>query len=262
MGIWGIFGFALGASGLLFFAPLALRIRRLMPLGFTSGDFIRLRYGRRSWVLFLIISAAYFLAWLVTQGMGAGLVLQAVSGLDYRLGMIFIITMCTIYVLFGGMRAIIGTDFIQALLILLLVIPLAIVAFARTGITNIYEQIAVISPRHLQLWPVSCSAPSQPLSSSLSPAWVFLRPSTLCSARPPIWLRATSTRSRFGPMQPTPRCVAHRAHPGSSAGWAVVGRFPIPIIGKIPTCCEFDLVRPCRRDRVDTAQEPVVIGVG
>jgi Na+/proline symporter len=151
VGIWGIFGFALGASGLLFFAPLAMRIRNLMPLGFTSGDFIRLRYGRRTWVLFLFISAAYFLAWLVTQGMGAGLVLQAVSGLDYRLGMTFIVTLCTIYVLFGGMRAIVGTDFIQALLILLLVIPLAVVAFARTGITNIYDQIAATSPRHLDL---------------------------------------------------------------------------------------------------------------
>ncbi|HDP88468.1 MAG TPA: urea transporter, partial [Thioalkalivibrio sp.] len=45
MGVWGMFGYSLGSVGLILFAPLARRIKQLMPNGFTSGDFIRLRYG-------------------------------------------------------------------------------------------------------------------------------------------------------------------------------------------------------------------------
>lgn len=64
VGIWGMFGFALGSFGLLFFAPLSKRIRTLMPRGFTSGDFVRLRYDRKTWALFLVISTVYFIGWL------------------------------------------------------------------------------------------------------------------------------------------------------------------------------------------------------
>ena len=43
LGIWGMVAYSTAAFGLFLFAPLAKRIKRLMPKGFTSGDFIRLR---------------------------------------------------------------------------------------------------------------------------------------------------------------------------------------------------------------------------
>ena len=43
MGVWGMLGYSLGSIGLFLFAPMSARIRRLMPSGYTSGDFIRLR---------------------------------------------------------------------------------------------------------------------------------------------------------------------------------------------------------------------------
>src|SRR5690606_13108686 len=49
LGIWGMVGYSLGAVGLLLFAPLAVRIRRVLPQGFTSGDFIRVRHGHVAW---------------------------------------------------------------------------------------------------------------------------------------------------------------------------------------------------------------------
>ena len=42
-GLWGMFSYALTGLGLILFAPLALRIKQLMPAGRTSGDFFRLR---------------------------------------------------------------------------------------------------------------------------------------------------------------------------------------------------------------------------
>ncbi len=81
-GLWGMFSL---------FAPLALRIKQLMPKGRTSGDFIRLRYGRITWVIFMVITAIYTLGFLMTQAMGAGILLEALSGFDYRLGMVVVI---------------------------------------------------------------------------------------------------------------------------------------------------------------------------
>ena len=68
LGVWGMIGYSLGAIGLLLFAPLAGRIKALLPHGFTSGDFIRERYGVMAWRIFLIISMCYAMGWLISLG--------------------------------------------------------------------------------------------------------------------------------------------------------------------------------------------------
>jgi len=46
-----MFGYTLTGLGLLFFpTPLAIRISLLMRIARTSGDLIRLRYGRSVWL--------------------------------------------------------------------------------------------------------------------------------------------------------------------------------------------------------------------
>ena len=70
----------------------------------------------------MVITAIYTLGFLITQARGAGILLEALSGFDYRLGMVVVIGVSTIYTLFGGMRAVVGTDFIQSLLIMVLLL--------------------------------------------------------------------------------------------------------------------------------------------
>ena len=139
MGVWGMLGYSLGAVGLLMFAPLAGRIRRLMPGGYTSGDFIRLRYGYFAWRIFLVISLCYSLGWLVSMGMAGGVLINALTGIPYHYGMSVILIICVGYTLLGGFRAVIGTDFIQALLILTGLIIIAILALQRLGIEEIHS---------------------------------------------------------------------------------------------------------------------------
>jgi hypothetical protein len=125
-GYLGNAGYSLGAVGLFMFAPLAARIRRLMPTGYTSGDFIRLRYGNFAWRVFLVISLFYSLGWLVSMGMAGGILIHALTGIPYHYGMTVILSICVGYTLLGGFRAVIGTDFIQALLILTGVVIIAV----------------------------------------------------------------------------------------------------------------------------------------
>jgi Na+/proline symporter len=149
LGIWGMIGYALAGLGLLFFAPLAIRIKRLLPSGHTSGDFMRLRYGRASWYLFLVITFAYTIGFLITQGMGAGLLLEALSGIDYRVGMVTVIMVSTIYTLFGGMRAVVGTDFIQSMIIMAILVVVAVLAYARYGTADVYISLTEVAPDRL-----------------------------------------------------------------------------------------------------------------
>jgi Na+/proline symporter len=151
LGLWGMFGYALAGLGLLLFAPLAIRIKRVMPQARTSGDFVRLRYGRLVWAVFLLITLVYTGGFLITQGMGAGLLLQSLSGFDYRVGMLVVIGVSTVYTLFGGMRAVVGTDFIQSMLIMVLLAVVAVLGYGRFGTEQIYTNLIDDHPGHLNL---------------------------------------------------------------------------------------------------------------
>ncbi len=150
-GLWGMFSYALAGLGLILFAPLALRIKQLMPAGRTSGDFFRLRYGRAAWVVFMVITAIYTLGFLMTQAMGAGILLEALSGFDYRLGMVVVIGVSTIYTLYGGMRAVVGTDFIQSLLIMVLLVVVAVLAFRQFPAPEVHRELVASHPGRLNL---------------------------------------------------------------------------------------------------------------
>lgn len=150
-GIWGMVGYSFAALGLILFAPLAARIKRLMPHGYTSGDFIRLRYGRTAWWVFMVISVVYACGWLVSLGMAGGILLEALSGLDYHIGMTAILVICVGYTLFGGLRAVIATDFIQALIIIIGVVGIAWFLIDTVSLESIHTELSENHPRLLDL---------------------------------------------------------------------------------------------------------------
>ncbi len=150
-GIWGMVGYSFAALGLILFAPLAARIKRLMPNGYTSGDFIRLRYGQAAWWAFIVISVVYAFGWLVSLGMAGGILLEALSGLDYHIGMTAILIICVGYTLFGGLRAVIATDFIQALIIIVGVVLIAWFLIDTVSLESIHNEVQSNHPQLLDL---------------------------------------------------------------------------------------------------------------
>lgn len=151
LGIWGMVGYSLGSVGLMMFAPMARRIRSMLPEGFTSGDFIRLRYGNITWRIFLVISLIYAFGWLISLGMAGGVLIHALTGIPYQFGMTVILTICVLYTLLGGLRAVIGTDFIQTLLILSGVVIIAWLAIDKIGFQAIHDGLQEERPELLNL---------------------------------------------------------------------------------------------------------------
>ena len=117
-----------------------------MPHGCTSGDFVRCRYGKAVWVVFLLISAWYFVGFLMTQAMAGGILLQSLSGLEYHIGMVLIMVVCTIYTLKGGLKAILSTDFIMAMLILVMLLVTAVLAFFKFSPAQVYDGVMASKP--------------------------------------------------------------------------------------------------------------------
>jgi Na+/proline symporter len=122
-----------------------------MPGGFTSGDFIRLRYGPTAWRVFLVISLVYSIGWLISLGMAGGLLIQALSGIPYWIGMTVILGICVMYTLLGGLRAVIGTDFVQTLVIIVGIVILGVLTVQHIGFEDMHASLSEERPELLNL---------------------------------------------------------------------------------------------------------------
>lgn len=148
-GFWGMLGYAGAGLSLILFGPLAVRIKDVMPDGVTSGDFMRSRYGENIWGYYMFLTNVYFLSFLVTQAMGGGIVLELIFGIPFQWGMLSVVVVSVTYTLMGGMRSVIGTDFIQTILIfaaLIIVVPLTI---TEIGLANVYGGVLQDMPSRL-----------------------------------------------------------------------------------------------------------------
>ena len=151
LGIWGMIAYSTAAIGLFMFAPLAERIRAVMPHGYTSAEFVRLRYGKLANQLFLLISLFYAFTWLISMAIAGGLLLQSLSGIPYVWGMSAILGVCTLYTIVGGLKAVIGTDFIQSAIILIGVVVVAVAALVEVSIDEVYSLIEQRRPALLDM---------------------------------------------------------------------------------------------------------------
>lgn len=152
LGVWGMIAYATASFGLVLFAPMAKRIRKLMPSGYTSGDFIRLRYGKPAWMVFLLISFFYSLTWLISMGMAGGILLYTLAGIPYEVGMTVILAVCVAYTLIGGLYAVIGTDYIQSLVILAGIVVVAMAVLTRIDFSMVYAGLQEQRPALLALF--------------------------------------------------------------------------------------------------------------
>ncbi len=151
LGVWGMVAYSTASFGLLLFAFLSVRIRRILPKGVTAGDFFRLRYGRAGWSLFLVITMLYSLSWLVSMAIAGGDLMKALADIPYHQGMTLILVVCVLYTLFGGLYAVIGTDFIQSLVILIGIVFIGGLAATQLDFDEAYTHLVTYQPSLVQV---------------------------------------------------------------------------------------------------------------
>ncbi len=159
LGVWGMLAYCTASIGLFMFAPLAARIRTLMPEGYTSAEFISRRYGQWAWGIFLTLSMFYAVTWMISMAMAGGLLIEALTGIPYWIGMTVVVVVCTTYTLFGGLFAVIGTDFIQSVLVLLGLVAVLVAIFTQVSIPEIHAELLAERPALLDvLFPAALMA--------------------------------------------------------------------------------------------------------
>lgn len=114
------------------FAPLALRLRRLLPNGYTMPEFILKRYGgsRYAHIAFLLVFFGYQIGALVINALAGGTLLAVLTGVNFYFCVVAMSLTALVYSLISGMEASVITDVIQMLMILLigfLLVPLVLV---------------------------------------------------------------------------------------------------------------------------------------
>lgn len=148
-GLPGIFWFTVPNILCFFvFAAIAVRLRKLMPDGYTLPEFIWKRFGGSSPVhlAFLVIAFGYQLGAIIINAVAGGTLLYLASGIDIQIaigGMVFV---ALAYSLLGGLKASVFTDVVQMLMILFfgfILVPWAI--FASGGLDTITNGLAGIT---------------------------------------------------------------------------------------------------------------------
>lgn len=151
-GILGVLGYAVGGGvAVMAFAPLAARLKKILPTGRTVGDFFRLRYDGKNYWLFLVALLVWDLGWLLTQGMAAGIILETIFGIPFAFGVIITVGIVLTYVSVGGMISVLSTDFLQSMLIMLLVFIFPALIYWQANPRTVYDGMASLAPETLRL---------------------------------------------------------------------------------------------------------------
>lgn len=162
LGYLGAIGYAMGGLGLVFFAPMAKRLRRMMPEGTTVTDFFLERYDRKNYYLFLIFFFTLVFMNSAQLPIAAGTLLEVIFDIPYHIGMLIATVPVVIYILAGGLRSSLSTDYLQTLglmVLLLVFIPLVLFTVSPSQITTGMEAsdpatLSMTAPEGL-LWTIS-----------------------------------------------------------------------------------------------------------
>lgn len=146
LGVLGMLAYATASFGLFAFAPMSGRIRALMPQGFTAVEFVRRRYGAAGYFPFLLISIFYAVTWLISMAMAGGKLLEVLSDIPYGTGMSVVLVVCMLYTLFGGLFAVIGTDFIQSVIIAIGLVVVAVTILMHVNVGGVYDEVTTERP--------------------------------------------------------------------------------------------------------------------
>jgi Na+/proline symporter len=155
-GLPGIFWFT--APNILcffLFAPLGVRLRRLLPQGYTLPEFIYRRFGgdKKTHLAFLCVFFGYQLGAMIINTLAGGTLMHALSGLDIRTAILCTVIPVLAYSLISGMVASILTDVIQMSMILVIgfvIVPLAV--FKAGGWSSVTAGVGGVTGEYTNLF--------------------------------------------------------------------------------------------------------------
>lgn len=118
---------------------------------FTMPEFLEKRFDARSrWVLSIFSIAAYVLTKISVTIYAGGIVVSALLGIDFWTGALGTVILTGLYTVLGGMRAVVYTETLQAII---LVIGAAALTFIGLDEVGGWASMAdTVGPEYLDMW--------------------------------------------------------------------------------------------------------------
>lgn len=118
---------------------------------FTMPEFLEKRFDARSrWVLSVFSIIAYVLTKISVTIYAGGVVVSALLGIDFWTGAIAVVILTGLYTVLGGMKAVVYTETLQAIILILGAGALTFIGLDAVGGWESMKE--TVSPQYLDMW--------------------------------------------------------------------------------------------------------------
>ncbi len=118
---------------------------------FTMPEFLEKRFGSRArWFLSLFSLAAYVLTKVSVTLYAGGIVISTLLNISFMTGALATVVLTGIYTILGGMRAVVYTETLQAIILVIGAATLTFLGLERVGGWN--EIVDTVGPEYMNMW--------------------------------------------------------------------------------------------------------------
>jgi SSS family solute:Na+ symporter len=118
---------------------------------FTMPEFLEKRFDARSrWVLSVFSIVAYVLTKISVTIYAGGVVVSALLGIDFWTGAIATVVLTGLYTVLGGMRAVVYTETLQAILLVIGAAVLTFIGLDKVGGWG--SMVETLGPEYFNMW--------------------------------------------------------------------------------------------------------------
>lgn len=155
---WFAIWYAIGdaGGGIINLSVLGKRMRRMSEiLGALSPiEYLEKRYESAAVrVVGSIIAIVFLFAYVFAQFIAAGKALQSLTGLSYEWALIIGVGVIVAYTVIGGYLAVVWSDFVQGIIMVVGVIGILIAGLIHVGgLSGLNQSLAEIDPSYLSVW--------------------------------------------------------------------------------------------------------------
>ena len=149
-GIGAVIGYSLGTAFPLFFLIyLGKKIRNEFPKGSSLIEFMRRKFGKSLFKLILLMTIFYMFIFLCAEVTAISVLINYISGTEFWITALVVLSSTLIYTLYGGLKASIFTDNIQMIVIGVLLIISFIYITSFTGAKFSFDFVIKKNPQLL-----------------------------------------------------------------------------------------------------------------
>ena len=149
-GIGAVIGYSLGTAFPLFFLIyLGKKIRNEFPKGSSLIEFMRRKFGKSLFKLILLMTIFYMFIFLCAEVTAISVLINYISGTEFWITALVVLSSTLIYTLYGGLKASIFTDNIQMIVVGVLLIISLIYIISFTGSKFSFDFVIKKNPQLL-----------------------------------------------------------------------------------------------------------------